>query len=181
MKKSIFIFFFSLLLTGVGYCQAMVSKILGQQSNSSTWGFGIFSNVDFPLPRDNESVRLEFPSTFYPQRDKSLPNYVGSFSLKTGFKYVFSRDQVGFYVVPSVGYGWVSRNDPHNIFGNEDGNAFAWSFETGYSFGVGRHRNTINLGIVYEDYIGDVNHRVSSIGLGLSFSFHLIRRNGRYG
>jgi hypothetical protein len=174
MKKIIFLSFLYSLLINVSYGQVKVSKMFGKNDGGSTWGFGGVTYVDFPVEMRcaNEAIRIEaMDATYYPQRNTQASVLVGYLTSKVGFKYVFSKDYVGFYIVPAIGYSYISRTDPQNVLGNQDNNAFAWSFETGYAVPVGKRRNTINFGLEYQDDIGDVDHRISSLSLRVSFNF----------
>lgn len=182
MKKSIFIFFFSLILVGVCHSQIMVSKLIGKNSNNAELGYGLFTYLDLPLRNaENQSIRIELLDlAYYPRKNSDIQNTIGYLSIKLGYKYVFSEDQAGFYIEPAAGYCRVVNSNSNNLLAKSYGDGFALAFETGYSFPVGQAGNTINLGLKYEDDLAGSDYTASSIGFRVSFSFHIFGRKNDY-
>ncbi len=113
---------------------------------------------------------------FFPQKDNDIHSVIGYISIKLGYKHIFSQEtKTGFYIEPSLGYCRVVNSE-----GSEgtykDGVAIAG--EAGYTLEVGQRGNNLNFGLKYETDRAGTNHTVNSVGLRLSYSFHLFRKRG---
>jgi len=187
MQKTLFVLFFFLSFAEMGYSQLMVSKQLGKSGENSKLGYGTFASFDYPLPRlPNQSIRLEILDfAYFPRKDEDIQSLLGYLSIKLGYKYVFSEDQAGWYLIPSA--GWVrvvSADDPTNnpsVKSYKDGIALA--LEGGYSIPVGRGDGTINLGLKYEDDLAgtfyNTDFTLRSLSFRASYAFHIFGGRGR--
>ena len=182
MKKIIYSFVFTCLLTSVTHGQLMTSKMIGKGAANFGLGYGLFSYLDFPLTNENESFRIELMDlAFFPTKGENIFTSTaesrGYISIKLGYKYVFSETQGGFYLIPSAGYSRV-------VFSKEGqdatyGDGIAAALEGGYTFLVGQKSNTINLGLKYEYDRGNSTHTIQSIGFRVSYGFGLFRKKDR--
>jgi len=145
----------------------------------------VFAFYHYSLPNaPNQSICLEIADlTYYPRKDGNIRTTNGYLSIKGGYKYVFGEEEEGFYVEPSAGFCRVANTTiENNPLLKDAKNGFALALEAGYAFAVGQG-NTINLGLKYEDDIAGkdisgTNFTISSIGLRVSYSFHLFgKRN----
>lgn len=173
--KIILCFLVSILLCTLSYSQLMVSKRFGKNSDNSSIGFGTFVYWDFPLAgAENKSIRLELMDlAFYPQKSDTINTVLGYISIKLGYKYIFSETQTGIFIEPQV--GWCKVVNSEGAEGSS-GNGVALAFETGYSIEVGQRSNAIILGLKYEADLAGAKYTCNSLGLRLSYTFHLGRK-----
>lgn len=155
----------------------MVSKLIGKNSGNSKLGYGTFAYYDFPVNDiGNRSIRLELLDfVFYPSKNPDIVSTSAYLSIKLGYKLILSETKTGFYIEPQAGYSRVityQSNETQSKYG--DGIALA--FESGYSLEVGERGNTFNFGLKYESDMAGQDYTANSIGLRVSYSFHLFRR-----
>ena len=190
MKK---MFLFSVFVIGLSTsidAQLSLTKMIGKNSDKYKLGYGVFSFYDFPFnSSENQSIRLELMDfAFFPGKtyNTTVNTSVGPalatnsklyFTIKLGYKYIFSETKTGFYVEPSAGYGRVVD------LGEDDntttiGDVLALAFEAAYSLEVGQKGHVMNFGVKYEnDRAGSA---LSSIGLRISYAFNMFRRKKGY-
>jgi len=152
--------------------------MIGKNSSNAKIGFGTFAFTQIPLNEvGNRNVVIEYLDfAFFPQKNEDLVSIIAYLSIKAGYKYIFSEESnTGFYVEPSVGYCRVVSSDD-DINGKGYGDGIAVAGEAGYILGVGQRDNTINFGVKYETDMAGAKYKVSSIGLRVSYSFHLFRK-----
>jgi len=190
MKKTLLFFLFSITAVVTLHAQLSVSKMIGKNSDKYKLGYGLFSFWDFPLNEyGNRSIRLElmdfayFPGKKYntivntsvgptPATDSKL-----YFTIKLGYKYIFSESRTGFYVEPSAGFGRVADlGETESTTTHGDGLALA--FETGYSLEVGERGHVMNFGIKYEN--DRASTTLSSVGFRVSYAFNMFGRRSDY-
>jgi hypothetical protein len=180
MKKTIIIFFPFLFLCVTLHSQLMVTKLLGKNGDRAKLGFGLFAYYDIPLQQsENSSLRIELLDlAYFPPKDDYTDNIVGYINIKLGYKHVFSETMTGFYVEPQAGFGRVigynrtnTTTDSHNY-----GDGLALAFEAGYSQEIAESGNTLNFGLKYEADMAGSKYSANSLGLRVSYSFHLFRR-----
>ena len=157
----------------------MVSKRFGNNSDNSRLGYGTFLYWDFPIAEAaNKSIRLELLDlAFYPQKSDSINTVLGHISIKLGYKYIFSETQTGFFIEPQA--GWCRVVNSAGADGTH-GDGIALALETGYSLGVGQQDNAFIFGIKYEADLAGAGFTCSSVGLRLSYTFHLGRKKEDY-
>lgn len=179
MKKIFLLSLTILLCATASQAQLMVAKLIGKDAHKFGLGYGIFTNLDFPLRNENQSIRIELVDIAgFATKGSSIFSSSGDargyISIKLGYKYVFSETQEGFYLIPSFGYC-------HTIFtyeGADDVSAdgIAGALEGGYSLGVGQRGNLLNFGLKYEYDRGNAENTVQSIGFRVSYQFGLFRK-----
>jgi hypothetical protein len=156
-----------------------VSKLVGKNTGQFGLGYGLFSFLDFPVASGNQSIRVELADlAFYPMKGENLftttAGMKGYISVKLGYKYVFSEDQNGFYVIPSAGYCRVV--DVQEGQETTYGDGVAAALEGGYSFGVGEKGHSINLGLKYETDRGGKEYVLNNVGFRISYAFNLFHK-----
>lgn len=159
--------------------QLSFSKMVGNDSQRFGFGPGLFTYLDIPLARENQSFRVELLdlAIFVLKGENFFTSTAGGkayASVKLGYKYVFSETQAGFYLLPSAGYCRAV-----NIKAGEDatyGDGIAGALEGGYSLEVGQKGHTLNFGLKYEYDRGNATHIVQSVGLRVSYAFGLFRK-----
>lgn len=169
----------SCLLSITANSQLMVTKLLGKETEKYGLGFGLFTFMDFPLASGNQSLRLELADfAFYPMKGEnfftSTAGAKGYLSIKLGYKYVFSEDQNGFYLIPSAGYCRVV-----DVKEGEEatyGDGIAAALESGYSIGIGQKGHAINLGLKYETDRGGKEYVLNNVGFRISYSFNMFHQ-----
>lgn len=157
----------------------MVAKIVGKDAAKYALGYGLFTYLDFPLARDNQSFRVELMElalcmskgeNFFTSKGDGK----GYISIKLGYKYVFSETQAGFYLLPSAGYcRAVTIKAGQNA---TYGDGIAAAMEGGYTLAVGQKSNTLNFGLKYEYDHGNATNIIQAIRLRISFGFGLFRK-----
>lgn len=179
MKKIILSLCLICLFSVASHAQIIVSKMVGKGAAKYGLGYGLFTYLDFPLASENQSFRIELMDfVFFPTKGEkyftSTADSKGYFSIKLGYKYVFSETQAGFYLLPSVGLcSAMIINEGEEL---THGEGVAAALEGGYTLEVGQNGNTINLGIKYEYDRGNATHIIQSVGLRASYAFGLFRR-----
>jgi hypothetical protein len=183
MKKLLLLFFLFLLYSSLD-AQLSIAKLVGKNANNFKLGYGLFSFWDFHLnDQENKSIRLELMDiVVFPGKGGGsfFTNTTGKgyFSLKLGYKNIFSETKTGFYLEPSV--GWcrvVSAEEPDGTYG--DGIALA--LEGGYSLEVGERGHSFNFGLKYEtDRAGSPSYTINSIGFRVSYAFNMFRKKDDY-
>lgn len=115
---------------------------------------------------------------FYPSKGGSFftstADARGYISIKLGYKYVFSEDQFGFYVLPSAGYCqtvFITQGQK-----TVNGYGFAAAVEGGYALEVGQNGHSINFGLKYEYDHGSSTLVLQSVGFRVSYAFNLFQR-----
>jgi hypothetical protein len=177
MKKLLMLFSIAFLLTASAHSQVMVSKLFGKNSQYAQLGWGIFAYYDFPLSQPNESIRLELMDfAYYPTKNNDSNGVIGYLSIKAGYKYVFSETNAGFYIEPQAGWCRVVNANNTQTLPRDYGDGLALALEAGYSLGIGQRDNTVNFALKYESDLAGSAYTANSIGLRLSFTFHLFRR-----
>ncbi len=178
MRKLFTLIFLFIVIHSSVHSQLAVFKMVGKGSDNAKIGFGAFAFTQIPLNEiGNRNVVIELMDlAYFPQKDPGIGSVIAYLSIKVGYKYIFSTEsKTGFYIEPSAGYCRVVRSD--NIYGDyKDGLALA--AEAGYTLEVGQRDNALNFGIKYESDRAGTNFIVNSIGLRLSYSFHLFRKRG---
>lgn len=174
MKKSLILFLLCFAFLS-SRSQLAVYKLVGENSENTGLGFGVFAYWDIPLNEvGNNSVMIELlDGAYFPPKDKNVRSILGHISIKAGFKHIFSSDsKTGFYVEPSAGYCRVvgSEDEERNY-----GDGVAIAFETGYSLEVGQGDNTLLFGLKYERDMAGKKYTINTLALRMSFSFHFAR------
>ena len=181
MKKHLLILLIAAGFSSSAYSQLMVSKMLGKNADNSQLGYGFFTFLDFPLGNENTSIRLELlDMAYYPQKNSDIYSPIGYLSIKGGYKYVFSENQAGFYIEPSVGYCRVVNSGAENFTNADSKDGIAMAFEGGYSLAVGQKDNTVNFALKYESDRAGSGFIINSVGFRAGFSFHIFRRKDSY-
>ncbi len=190
MKK---ILLFSVVLAFIAssiHAQLSVTKMIGKNSDQYKLGYCLFTFWDFPLTDGgNRSIRLELMDlAYFPGKEYNTtlntPNGPALttmsklyFTIKLGYKYIFSESRTGFYIEPSAGFGRVvDLGEDETTTTKGDGLAFA--FETGYSLEVGQRGHILNFGVKYENDRG--GSTLSSVGCRLSYAFNMFGRKSDY-
>jgi hypothetical protein len=181
MKKYLLLFIITAGLSSSAYSQLMVSRMLGKNADNAQLGYGFFTFLDFPLNNENTSIRLELlDMAYYPQKNADVYSPIGYLSIKAGYKYVFSEDQAGFYLEPSVGYCRVVNSGAENFANADYSDGIAMAMEGGYSLAVGQKDNTVNFALKYETDRAGSGFIINSIGFRVGISFHIFRRKDSY-
>jgi hypothetical protein len=181
MKKYLLIFVIAIGFSSSAYSQLMVSKMLGKNADNSQLGYGLFTFLDFPLSNQHTSIRLELlDMAYYPAKNSDIYSPIGYLSIKGGYKYVFSEDQAGFYVEPSVGYCRVVNSGAENFTNADYSDGVALAMEGGYSLAVGQKDNTVNFALKYETDRAGSGFIINSVGFRVGFSFHIFRSKDSY-
>jgi len=181
MKTYLLIFFSAIGISSSAYSQLMVSKMLGKNADNSQLGYGFFTFLDFPLGNENTSIRLELlDMAYYPAKNADIYSPIGYASIKAGYKYVFSENQAGFYLEPSVGYCRVVNSGAENFANADYSDGIAMAMEGGYSLAVGQKDNTVNFALKYETDRAGSGFIINSIGFRVGISFHIFRRKDSY-
>lgn len=176
--KKLFISFLFCSAFSFSYSQLAVYKMIGENSENTGLGVGLFAYWDIPINEvGNNSVVIELlDMAYFPPKDKDNQSVLGHLSIKAGFKHIFSNEsKTGFYVEPSAGYCRVVRSDGPE---GEYGDGLAVALETGYSLEVGQGDNTVLLGLKFERDMAGKAFTINTLALRLSFSFHLARGFG---
>lgn len=179
MKKISILISLICLVSFTSNAQLMVAKMVGKDASRFGTGYGLFTYLDFPMAYENQSIRLELIdlAMFPAKGEKLFTSYEevrGYLSVKLGYKYVFSETHAGFYLLPSAGYCRVVQSD--DMGESTHGDGIAAALEGGYALEVGQKGNTINLGLKYEYDRGNATHIIQSVGLRVSYSFGMFRR-----
>jgi hypothetical protein len=154
-------------------------KMVGKNAKNFKLGFGAFTYWDIPVNEiGNRSLRIELLDfAYFPAKTNDQGISMAYVSIKLGYRYIFSAEtKTGFYVEPQVGYCRVvvAGDAPQAAYG--DGVAAAAEF--GYTLEVGERGNSLNFGLKYEADMAGANYKISSVGLRLSYSFHMFGKRG---
>lgn len=164
--------------------------MIGKNADKYHLGYSIFSFFEFPLKSsEHQSLRLElmdlayFPGKQYnttvvtPNGPELTTFSKLYFTIKLGYKYIFSENRTGFYMEPSAGFGRVvDLGEDESTTTKGDGLAFA--FETGYSLEVGQKGHVMNFGVKYENDRG--GSTLSSVGFRVSYAFNMFNKKADY-
>ncbi len=175
-SKKIFFLLAAVFLSFSLHAQLSLTKAVGKNADRFKLGYGVFTYFDFPVnDAGTQSLRLELLDfAFYPAKDPDKDNAGGYLSIKAGYKIIFSESQTGFYLEPSFGYARVILlNDAQE---NEYGDGIAAAIEGGYNLEVGARGNTMAFGVKYETDRAGAAYTLNSVGLRVSYSFHLFGR-----
>lgn len=179
MRKTFIFLFVCSLLSIQAHSQLMVTKLVGKDASKFGLGYGLFTFLDFPLPSENQSFRVELMDlAFYPTKGESFFTSTGDsrgyISIKLGYKYVFSETQSGFYIIPSAGYCRTVflPNGQNTLYGD----GIAGALEAGYSLEVGQKGHAFNFGLKYEYDRGSSTLVMQNIGFRMSYSFGMFRK-----
>ena len=157
------------------HAQLSVNKLVGKNSGNYRPGLGLFATWEFPVNEEgSQSITLDLMDlVVFPEEDGepyfTSPNGRSYFSMKLGYKYIFSETKTGFYLKPALGYCKVMNMTAFEEVDHKDGLAAA--IEGGYSLEVGERGNAFSFGIKYETDRAGAEHTLSSVGFRIAYSF----------
>jgi hypothetical protein len=174
MRKPVLIF--CLFITSLSvYSQLSVHTLLGKNADKYRVGSGMFLTWEFPVNAEgNQNITLDLIDlVVFPLKDEysyfASPNGAAYFSMKLGYKHIFSETKTGFYLKSALGYCKVMNMVAFEEVDDKKGMAAA--IEGGYSLEVGQRGNYFNFGIKFETDRAGPEHTLNSAGFRVAYSF----------
>ena len=103
MRKRIFTVFIFLLFLLQASAQLGVMKLVGNNTEDYSIGFGAFIKTGFPVS-DAASMTLELGANIFPVKGSGFSYGTVMCPLKVGYRYTLNKTGEGFYVEPQVGF-----------------------------------------------------------------------------